>query len=263
MPTYLILILGIVQGLTEFLPVSSSGHLVLAQHFLPGFSEPPVAFDVTLHLGTLLSLIVFFRKDIIQMLKSFFIKKGDENASSRWLALMIIAGSVPTGLIGIAFEDVFEGLFGNHTLVPFMFAVTGILLFAAERVKARRKEEIKRIGLKEALIIGLVQGIAIIPGISRSGATISTGLVLGASRNEAARFSFLLSIPAVAGAFLLKVHEIEIFDFHYIFGALIAAFVGIFAIYLTLKIVLFKRLWIFSAYLLCASIVLIIINFIY
>ncbi|MEJ2068318.1 MAG: undecaprenyl-diphosphate phosphatase, partial [Deltaproteobacteria bacterium] len=178
MPYYVVIILGVVQGLTEFLPVSSSGHLVVAQHYLPGFSGPPLPFDVLLHGGTLISLLIYFHKDIWAIVASFFSFGSEEGRESRKLGLMILLGSVPAGVAGIAFMDFFESLFSNIVVVPIMFLITAILLFVAEKRGVAEIGE-SGVGIKEALIIGTAQALAIIPGISRSGSTIALGLLLG------------------------------------------------------------------------------------
>jgi len=196
-------ILGLVQGLTEFLPVSSSGHLVIAQHLLH-FAEPNLAFDVVLHLGTLLAVFVYFRRDLLEILSALF-GKGDPKW--RRVALLILLGTVPTGVIGVLFKDLFERLFASPSVVALMLAVTGLLLFTADRVtKAARP--LAGIGVLDALLIGLIQGVSIIPGISRSGSTIAMGLFRKIEADSAARFSFLLSIPAILGAVVLEGKEI-------------------------------------------------------
>jgi len=259
-PYYVAVILGIVQGLTEFLPVSSSGHLVVMQHYLSGFTGPPLPFDVLLHGGTLVSLVIYFFKDIKEIIASFFKGGTEERRENRRLGFMIILGSVPAGIVGIAFMDFFEGLFSNIKTVPFMFVVTAALLLVAEKMSRTEVEE-RRIGVVDALVIGLVQALAIVPGISRSGSTIALGLILGLKRETAARFSFLLSIPAVLGAFVLNLKNLDSINFPYIVGVLLAAGVGILAIKLTINAVVVKKLWIFSLYLVILGVTLLFVNF--
>jgi undecaprenyl-diphosphatase len=267
-PFLVVLILGIVQGLTEFLPVSSSGHLVVAQHYLPGFSGPPLPFDVLLHLGTLVSLLIYFHRDIWRIICSFFEYSKPESRGFRRLGLLIVLGSIPTAIIGIGLEDVFERMFANPKLVPIMFLVTAVVLVGAESFTEKKKREhdtddspdetasldnrtAQSVGVWQALLIGFVQGCAIVPGISRSGTTIAAGMFSGVRKEEAARFSFLLSIPAVFGAFLLHMDDLGVVDISYIMGAVVAALVGLVAIHLTIGAVVSNKLWMFSIYL-CA-----------
>ena len=202
------LLLGVLQGLTEFLPVSSSGHLVLAQSLLPGFSQPGVLFDVLLHGGTLLAVLVYFRKDIVSILSSF---RPDGEATQRRLLVLICVGTVPTGLIGLLFKDPLEGLFHAPKAAAGMLLVTGILLWLSETL-AKPRDSIEQIGGVRAVSMGFVQGLAIIPGISRSGSTIAAGTLMGIRGEDAARFSFLLSIPAILGAVVLQVSDLEAID---------------------------------------------------
>ncbi len=196
-------ILGLVQGLTEFLPVSSSGHLVIGQYLLH-FTQPNLAFDVVLHLGTLLAVFVYFRQDLLKILSAF---SGKGDPQWRRVALLILLGTIPTGVIGVLFKDLFERLFSSPATVVWTLAVTGLLLFAADRVK-RADRPLSGIGGMDAFLIGLVQGISIIPGISRSGSTIAVGLFRKIEARAAARFSFLLSIPAILGAVVLEGKDI-------------------------------------------------------
>jgi undecaprenyl-diphosphatase len=184
-------LLGVVQGLTEFLPVSSSGHLVILQKVL-GIGADEVTLSVALHLGTTLALIVFFFKDIINVLRS-----------ARLLKLIIIV-TVITGIIGLSGKDFFESLFGLPRWVALFLCVTGIILIITQKFKDNKRNNLN---VKDALILGLVQGIAIIPGISRSGITISALLFRKVDRETSFRFSFLASIPAILGAALLKVRD--------------------------------------------------------
>ena len=184
------LLSGILQGLTEFLPVSSSGHLALLHKYF-GFQEPPLLFDIFLHIGTLLAVIIFFWRDILNV----FRKK------QRWISL-IIAGCIPTAIIGFLFYGTFKDLFGNLRGVGAMLIITGFWLWIPCLPLFKKKQSGLR--LPQALLVGLAQGIAIAPGISRSGATISTSLILGLEKETAVRFSFLLSIPAILGALAFK-----------------------------------------------------------
>ncbi|WP_034062661.1 undecaprenyl-diphosphate phosphatase [Lacinutrix jangbogonensis] len=189
------IILGIIQGLTEFLPVSSSGHLELGKAILGDNSVPEesLLFTVILHFATALSTIVIFRKDIIDIIKGLF--KPGINDDQRF-AGKIIVSMIPAVLVGLFFEEELEKLFGgNIMLVGCMLLVTAALLFLADKAKNTRK----KVGFKDALIIGISQAIAMIPGISRSGATISTSVLLGNDKTKAARFSFLMVVPLIFG----------------------------------------------------------------
>jgi undecaprenyl-diphosphatase len=202
-------LLGIVQGFTEFLPVSSSGHLVLFQSWLP-VSGDPVAFDLALHLGTLVPVLWVYRADLRGIVVDT--TRGDgaffQRSGVRLLMLMI-AATIPTAVIGLGFKDVFEQLFHTPSVVGIAFAVTGTVLWLTKRI-APGDTPAHGLAVKHAVWVGLAQGLAITPGISRSGSTIAAGLFLGLEREAAARFSFLLSIPAICGAFVLKAGDLNL-----------------------------------------------------
>lgn len=193
-------LLGVLQGATEFLPVSSSGHLVLAEHFL-GFREGGLAFDVALHLGTLAAILLYFRRDFFLMATALLPGRGKsaEGALYRRLFFFLCLATVPGALFGLLLEKPAETLFRNPALVATTMGGVGLLLLWAERA-GRRNREIHALTLTDALLIGLSQALAIVPGVSRSGITMTTGLFLGMSRESAARFSFLLSAPIIFGA---------------------------------------------------------------
>ncbi|RKU31077.1 hypothetical protein C6497_02765 [Candidatus Poribacteria bacterium] len=215
------ILLGTLQGLTEFLPISSSGHLVLAQHFL-GLNEPLIFFDVMLHVGTLAAIIVVYRQSITRLLfnsissivNTGFLRnpiqtvKTSDDLRFIWL---ILFGSIPTGLIAVLFKSQLESFFDKVWLVSLMLIVTGIILQLPRLQKGEcDKSEPRSKGLQSwhAPIIGIAQGCAITPGISRSGTTISLALFLGIPAKTAAEYSFLLSIPAILGAVVLKLRDI-------------------------------------------------------
>jgi len=204
-------ILGVVQGLTEFLPVSSSGHLLLGQYFL-GLDQDRfgLSFDVALHMGTLVAVVSYFWRDLIRMAFAFLRSFGHmdlANDPDQRLAYLVIASTVPAAVIGFLFEGFFENTVRSPWVVVFNFALVGVLFLAAEAVSSRSRRASKlRFG--EAVGIGLAQATALVPGISRSGATITLGLLLGLRREEAARFSFLMSVPIIAGAGGLKLGEV-------------------------------------------------------
>jgi len=202
-------LLGVVQGLTEFLPVSSSGHLVLFQQWLPVAGDP-IAFDLALHLGTLLPVLWVYRADLIGIARDATVGEGPwrHRPGVRLLALLVVA-TLPTAAIGLTLEDVFEVLFHNTTAVGVAFAITGTVLWLSGRTQAGSTSAAD-LSPGRAAAIGLAQGLAITPGISRSGSTIAAGLLLGMQREDAARFSFLLSIPAIGGAFVLKMGDMDL-----------------------------------------------------
>jgi undecaprenyl-diphosphatase len=264
------IILGIVQGLTEFLPVSSSAHLVFMTEIL-GLPQN-VAFDTLLHIGTLVAVVGYFWRDIIQVISSFIsslidifkgkFRKGLEETPFKKLSWLLIVGTIPAGLMGILLEKQFEALFNSIIYVGFFLIITGFLLWGAERVKPGDKE-VKDISFKNALVIGVAQGIAIAPGISRSGATIAAGLFSGLNRELAAKFSFLLSIPAILGAALVQTKDITSVDMSaavMIAGFISAAIFGYLAIKLLLKIIKERTLMIFAYYCWIVGIIAIILS---
>ncbi|MBT8204656.1 MAG: undecaprenyl-diphosphate phosphatase [Eudoraea sp.] len=189
------IILGIVQGLTEFLPVSSSGHLELGKAILGDQSIPQesLLFTVVLHFATALSTVVVFRKDVFQILKGLFQFSGNEESR---FSLKIVISMIPATLLGLLFEEQMEQFFsGNIPLVGYMLIITALLLYLADRAR----DTGKKVSYLNALIIGISQAIAVLPGISRSGATISTSVLLGVDKEKAARFSFLMVVPLIVG----------------------------------------------------------------
>lgn len=189
------LILGIVQGLTEFLPVSSSGHLELAKWLLhdDSLAAESMLMTVTLHAATALATLVVFRKDVVKILRDLF--KFQWNDGTKFAALIVVS-MIPAAIVGVLFDDLLERLFDRQiVLVAVMLIITGLLLFLADRAKSTEKA----VDWKDAVIIGLAQAVAILPGISRSGATISTSVMLGIDREKAARFSFLMVVPLILG----------------------------------------------------------------
>ena len=227
-------ILGAIQGLTEFLPVSSSGHLVLAQSLIPGFSQPGALFDVILHAGTLLAVVIFFWKKILKL-----------NQKS---LLVLAAGSIPAGLVGLAFESKITLLFSNVLLVGLALLVTAAMNYLVDKAKVDKE----KISLRDSLVIGVAQAIAITPGISRSGATIFAATTRKIKRQQAAEFSFLLSIPSVGGAVGLEVIKHGFSDSlpmaTYLAGFVCAFVFGIVSIKMLLDLLVKRDLKIFAAY---------------
>ncbi|MFQ5851183.1 MAG: undecaprenyl-diphosphate phosphatase [Candidatus Binatia bacterium] len=248
-----LVLLGVLQGLTEFLPISSSGHLVIAQSFIPGFRQPGVLLDVNLHLGTLVALLVYFRRDFTAMFFSLLDLRHARDSSVRRLMWLLVVGSVPTALIGILFRRELELLFSKVSVAGGMLLVTGSLLFATDRVQGEERE-LKEMRISDALAVGLAQGLALVPGISRSGATIAVGLLVGLERELALRYSFLLSVPVILGAFVIQImvhaaaltQSVDVLGY----GAGVAAafLVGYASIAVLLRMLLSRRLSFFAYY---------------
>lgn len=254
-------VLGIVQGLTEFLPVSSTGHLILARDFLGFTTEYGLAIDAVLHLATALAVLVYFRKDILRLVRSFFtwISGGSVVRQDRTLIVALILGTIPAVIIGLSIENSIEHTFRNPELVAYALIGGSALFFIAERLATHAKE----LTVGKGILIGFFQALALIPGVSRSGATISGGLLLGLPREAAARFAFLLSFPVILGAGILKFFElgsVGVLSTHggaLLVGALAAFISGLLAIYGLLKFLKNNTLDIFIVYrLLLAGVIL-------
>ena len=228
------IILGIVQGLTEFLPISSSGHLVILKHWL-NFQSEGATMEATLHFFTLLAIIIFFRKKIL------------DYATKERIPLIIV-GTIPIALIGVLFKDEIELLFSNYLLVVITLSITGLILFLSRNPKENKDE----LDLKTVFIIGLAQALALTPGISRSGFTVATALLLGLTRRKAFEFSFILAIPALLGAFIINIPDIygaNIEMLSMISGGVSAFLSGLLALWIFYKIIIKKDLYLFSYYL--------------
>ncbi len=255
------LILGIVQGLTEFLPISSSGHLVLFQNLF-GMNEPELLLDVCLHAGTLVAVCGIFYREILSILAALWKAPGlyrthgglkgmfRENPEIRMSGLIIV-GSVPTAALGLVFHEMADRIFGSVQIVGTMLMITGTFLWFTRLVSAEGRL-LKKMGISDSLVVGFVQGLAIMPGISRSGATISAALFLGIDRDLAGRYSFLLSIPAICGALILgfdsSAMKSSIPPEGILAGAAAAALSGFFALKALLRLVRTGRIYYFSWY---------------
>jgi len=253
--------LGIIQGLTEFLPVSSSGHLVLLQNLF-GIREPELLFDISLHIGTLIAIFIVFYREIRSILQTLLrvpalIKSSGslkslfaDNEEIR-IAALIIIGSIPTAILGILFHKITDQIFGSVWIVGVMLLVTGTLLWFTRRITIEGRPLIK-VRIRDALMIGLIQGMAIMPGISRSGATISMALFLGMNREVAGRYSFLLSIPAILGALILSLNstiiQTDIPVRIILLGTVTAAIVGYIGLKILLRLVKQGHLYYFAPY---------------
>jgi undecaprenyl-diphosphatase len=271
MDTEQTIFLGIIQGLTEFLPVSSSGHLVIFQHLI-GLKNPELLLDISLHVGTLLAVLIFFWADIkmmiyesIGLVGNLFQKQNPSSKTQQFphaaLIAWIIAGTIPTALIGILFSSFVQKMFGSPFFVGFMLIVTGAILGASRLIPDHFTKK-SHVGLMVSVAVGIAQGAAIIPGISRSGATIVCGLFCGLNRELAGRFSFLLSIPAIIGATIVKFDMTKITEIGFIpffAGIFVSFLVGLIALKITMNMVRKGNLYYFSAYCLLAGIVAIVI----
>lgn len=227
-------LLGFVQGITEFLPVSSSAHLVFVQSLIPGFTQEGILFDVLLHVATTFAVIFYFRKRLL-------------NLTFKEMVLLL-AATIPSAIIGLIFQDELEALFSSVFWAGVTLMISGVLNLLIDRAQAVRE----RVTLFDAVLIGLAQAIAIIPGISRSGSTIFTGVMRGINRQKAAEFSFLLSIPAILGATGVQLlsHGLDTNGYllSYIVGALVAAVTAFFSIGVLLRTLTEKRFKYFGYY---------------
>lgn len=237
--------LGAIQGLTEFLPVSSSGHLVVAQHFFPGFSQPGVLFDAFLHLGTTTAVVVILWKRILRInLKDI---------------KYIFLATIPVVIVGIFFQNEIEPLFKSIKIVGIALLVTSVFNFLSDKVSLRSR----KINSKSSVLVGLFQALAIVPGISRSGSTIFSGLVAGVPKKEAAEFSFLISIPAILGANIFEFYKHGIMMrtvySNYVVGFLAAFVFGMLAIKVVFKFLEKGSFKVFSFYCLFLGLLLLIL----
>ncbi|MCW4014913.1 MAG: undecaprenyl-diphosphate phosphatase [Candidatus Bathyarchaeota archaeon] len=236
------ILLAIIQGLTEWLPISSSGHLAIAQQLLG--LNPPLIFDVTLHLGTLTVVLIAFRKDITNILKA--LTKRDFQTPQGKTAIYIATGSIPIAVIALTFYDTIKSLFSNLTAIAIALIITGCILFVSEK-----RVGTKKMNTTDSILIGLAQAIAIIPGISRSGTTVSTALLRKIDKTTAFKYSFLLSIPAVIGATILEAKDLVTGNIDLaplLVGAIVSMLVGYASLKLLQKIVINQKLHLFAYY---------------
>jgi len=241
-------ILAVIQGLTEFLPVSSSGHLVILQKYF-NFSEPPVLFDILVHVGTLGAVIIYFRKELLKI--------------SRQTVWLIILGTIPAAIVGLFLQNHIEQIFNSLKLVGLSLLVTAGFLFSTKKLKPfnRRFSQAK---WQDALLVGAFQALAILPGISRSGSTIISGLWRKFDRPTAFRFSFYLAIPAIIGATVLQLPELISIQFNYlnqaILGMIIAGATGYFALVTLKRVLVSKKFWLFGLYCLFLGLLLLLLS---
>lgn len=243
------LILGLVQGITEMLPISSSGHLVVVPYIFK-FEDPGLAFSVALHIGTLLALVLYFWKDWLKIIKDVFtiFKTRKVETFEQKLAGFLILASIPGAVFGFFLEDLAETTFRNPLIIVFTLSILGALLLFADRKE--NKKTLKEMKTKNAFAIGLAQSLALIPGVSRSGITMTAGLFSGFKREDAAKFSFMMSAPIIAGAGLLKLDDIAASDINaaFIVGFIASAVSSLLAIGFLLNYVRKHRFAIFAYY---------------
>jgi undecaprenyl-diphosphatase len=243
-------VLGIVQGLTEFLPVSSSGHLVLVQQLF-GISLGTLTFEVVVHVGTLIAVLIALRSDVALIFAGLRPGKDPETRSGRRLIWLLVVGTLPAVVVGFLLNDLIESLFSSVTVVGLMLLLTGTFLFFAERAKTGRRS-LEGLHTVDALFIGCGQALAVMPGLSRSGTTISAGLRRGVNGEDAARFSFLLSIPVILGAAVLELPSVgqdAVLPLSVLcMGFLTSAITGYFAITVLKRFVRQGRLRVFAYY---------------
>jgi undecaprenyl-diphosphatase len=247
------LILGIIQGLTEFLPISSSGHLVIFQKIL-GFSKPPIAFDTLVHFGTLVALLFFFWTNIKKILRGFLEEiKDKERRDSSNLIFCLIVGSIPIAIVGFLLKDSIEAIFNSLFLIGFCFLGTATILFLTSFFKKQVKDlgatNDGKIGFIDTLFIGLFQAVAILPGISRSGWTISAGIYRGFKREAAFNFSFYLGMIAIFGAVIIQIPEISAIEpVNGILGFFSSAIIGFLSLKILRRLVIRGKFHYFGIY---------------
>ena len=251
------LIYGIVQGITEFLPISSDAHLIIVPKLL-GWQEPGLDFDIALHLGTTAAVILFFFKDWITLLKAGFTKPSSTNGKIFW---WIVIATIPSGILGLFISKYAETV-RNLTLISFSLIIMGLLLYFIDKY-APKKINIGNIGILNSIVIGISQLLAMIPGVSRSGITITTGRFLGIERESAAKFTFLLSTPTILGLGLYKLKDIGNIPIHpvpFSVAILSSAVVGILSIRFLLDYIKKKGFGIFTVYRCVLGIILFIVT---
>jgi undecaprenyl-diphosphatase len=262
------ILFGILQGLTEFFPISSSGHLVIFKHIMPGMEQwsQSIEFEVAVHMGTTISVLVLFWRDVVDILKECLnilraAIKRDKGVFTTQpgipMVAAIVVGTIPTGIIALLFKDTFERMFSSVGLVGVTLAITGTLLWATRWFDKPGREDAspaprRPLTFIPAFVVGIVQGIAITPGISRSGSTISAGLMLRLDRETAGKFSFLLSVPAILGACVLKLrHGLELGGprlYELMAGTVAAAVVGYICLRLLMPLIKHGRFHYFAYY---------------
>lgn len=276
-----VIFISIIQGVAEFLPISSSGHILLFKRLLG--LDFDISFDLTIHFGTLLAVILIYRNDIAELIKGLFCKEIQSKTFGRTLKrsevghiyLVFIIATIPAGLTGLLLKDVIDTYFviGNSKiffLLALCFIYTALILTFGSRVKKSETALIDKMSIKQALIVGLFQALAILPGISRSGSTISGSLLCGVDKKDAGRFSFLLSIPLILAAFLLEVKDFFTGELalssgmilNYIVGLAVSFAVGYISLKLLLKMIQNGKMGFFALYLIIPAVISIVLGFI-
>ena len=271
------IILGIVQGLSEFLPISSSGHLALLQHFFGIQSDNVMMFTVMLHVGTLVSVFIMYWSDIWALIKEFFLMIADLCTGKglrltvrpvRKLGLMIIWATIPTAIMGLLFNNFFESLNSKLWAIAIGWIITGFMLYFSEKI-SRNRNGIEEMRFRDGFLIGVLQGIAICPGISRSGSTMVGGLSTGLRREFAVRFAFLISIPTILGAAVMEAPDAVQASASgmamgpVIVGVIVSAVCGVLAIKAMIKVVIAQKLKWFAYYVWVLGAVILVYSFVY
>ena len=250
------IIYGILQGLGEFLPISSTAHITLAPWFF-GWKDPGLSFDIALHLGTLAAVVMFFWKDWIRLIKAGLTDVKSTDGKLFWY---LVLACIPGGVLGVLFEEQIETTFRNPLLIGIMFIVMGIVIYAADKF-SKSEIELKDIGLKRSFLIGVSQALAMIPGVSRSGITMAAGRAMNIKREDAARFTFLLSTPFIflSGVYKAKdLLSVSIDTLPFVVAILTSAVVGLFSIKFLLDYLKRKGFGVFAVYRIILGIVVIV-----
>jgi undecaprenyl-diphosphatase len=276
-----VVFVSIIQGIAEFLPISSSGHILLFKRLLG--LDFDISFDLTIHFGTLLAVVLVYRHDIAELIKGLFCKEIESKTFGRTLKRseiihiywVFIIATIPAGIAGLLLKDVINEQFaiGNSKiffLLALFFIYTAVTLILSNRIKKKETALIDKMNIKQALTVGIFQAIAILPGISRSGSTISGALFCGVDKNDAGRFSFLLSIPLILAAFLLEIKDLITGELvlasgailSYLVGLVVSFVVGYISLKLLLKMIQKGKIGFFAFYLLIPAIISIILGFI-
>lgn len=252
-----VIILAVVQGLTEFLPVSSSGHLVVLQKIF-GFSQAPVLFDILLHVGTLGAIVFYFRRELTQILSGLAQKKKESVNT----LMLILIGTIPAAIVGILFQKQIELTFDSLKIVGMAFLITAVFLFST-KLRKNQNRQFNQLKWQDAIFVGIFQGLAILPGISRSGSTITAGLWRGVGRETAFTFSFYLAIPAILGALFLRSGDLLIYSqtelIQGLIGMIIAGIIGFFALRILEKTLKSTRFFWFGIYCLVLGIIVLLV----
>lgn len=246
-------ILGIIQGITEWLPVSSSGHLVIMKNIFG--LEQPLIFDIMLHIGSLIVVLLFFRKEILELIKGLINWEKEKLK----IILMIIIATIPIAVIGYFFQSIIDNIFNDLRLVGFSLIFTALLLYFSRFPEHKSNQ----LNYFNAFIIGAFQAVAILPGVSRSGSTISSGMILGVKKEDVARFSFLIFIPAILGALILHINELD-YDVNIlpmIIGTIVSAVVGYFSLKLLMNIIKKNKFSWFSVYCLILGLIVLAVSY--